>query len=338
LTLLLAEMSKDAIARLDSASTIALLPLSPLEEHGPHLPVGTDLFLSESLARALGDRIEAKWPGTAAVLLPLVPLGSQVVSGPGSVRIRQGALHDLLFDIVRSLSVSGFRYILLCSVHGGIGHVVAQEEVAERAGRELGIRVEPALSRVLIPFLTGRYLPAIEKKLGRQLSSADRTALRSDCHGGQWETGGMLAIRPDLVDEGYRSLPAVTFSNFLRLRASMTDSCARGLGYVGAPSMATIEYALAANDVLQEQAIARVDEMLHAPSFRPSHTPFYYWPGYRTRRRYTGNGIRRAAAIGFAAGAAVGIAGLIAAASNHNRNREPSGQDAGQDPTPQRDS
>jgi len=309
--LLLEEMAQGQVASLEFASTLVILPISPLEEHGPHLPVGTDVILSAWMARELGRAIEERWAGTSVVLCPCIPLGAMVVPGPGSVSTGQRAIHDLVFDFLRSLSRSGFRYVLLCNAHGGIGQIIALEEAAERAGRELGIRVEPALSRVIIPFLRGDYRQTIEERQGRKLSQEERDALVSDCHGGQWETGAMLLARPDLVGEHYANLPPVLTRSWFGLRNCMRASCAQGLGYVGAPSFASAEYARAAAEVMQEKVMEQVDAMLHHRVFRPSHTFFYYWPGYRTRKRYTGRQVRRIAMASLLVGAATGVAGAL---------------------------
>src|SRR5579872_758674 len=130
---LLEEMAQDQVASLDFNSTLVILPISPLEEHGPHLPVGTDLILASWLARQLGIAIEERWSGISVILCPCIPLGAMVVPGPGSVSTGQRAVHDLVFDFLRSLSRTGFRYCLLINAHGGIGQIVALEEAAERA-------------------------------------------------------------------------------------------------------------------------------------------------------------------------------------------------------------
>jgi len=313
LTVRLAELTQDGVAEAASARCVVLLPVSPLEEHGPHLPVGTDIFLSEALAERLGTRLEERWPDAQAVICPSLAIGSHVVPGPGSVAVRPRALRDSLVDYIGFLGRSGFRYFVICSGHAGMKHLVVLEEVAEACTR-VGLRTESALSRVVIPFLTGRCLPEIERRMGRSLTADERAALRFDVHGGQWETGAMLLARPDLVDACYRDLPHVAAQGWRQLKDCMMDSCARGLGYVGHPAGADTLYAEAAAEVMVDRVLASVDRMLHSGAFRPAHTPFYYSPRMRTQPVFGLTAVGRAMAWSAGAGAALGlVAGFLAA-------------------------
>ena len=309
---LLEEISHLRVSEIAAGAAVVIIPISPLEEHGPHLPIGTDLFISGELSRAIALKIEERWPDVTSVVAPMIPLGAQAVPGAGSVSARQATLRDVLFEFIRGLARSHFRYFVLVSAHGSVGHLVALEEVAEKARRELGVRVEPALSAIVVPFLTGRYLDDIEGRMGYPLPADQREAILSDCHAGQWETGAMLEMRPDLVGEEYLSLPPILFEGWLQVRDKMLQSCSQGLGYVGAPAFATRDYANAASETLQEKIIDRVDAMLHQNRFRPSHTPFYYWPAYRSGPVFRARWVIRALSTAFTAGAVLGIgAGAI---------------------------
>ena len=54
------ELTTFELDSLNRDKTVFLLPISPLEEHGPHLPLGTDLYLAESLAAGLARRLSKK--------------------------------------------------------------------------------------------------------------------------------------------------------------------------------------------------------------------------------------------------------------------------------------
>jgi creatinine amidohydrolase len=72
----LEEMSSPAIDALDRERTVALLTVSPLEEHGPHLPVGVDAFAARHFAETIAERLVAARPGWSVILLPTLHLGS----------------------------------------------------------------------------------------------------------------------------------------------------------------------------------------------------------------------------------------------------------------------
>src|SRR5205814_8122978 len=86
---LLEEMSMTALDALDRERALAVLTVSPLEEHGPHLPLGVDAFTARHFAREIADRLGAARPGWSAVLAPTLYLGWFTLDGVGTVNIRQ---------------------------------------------------------------------------------------------------------------------------------------------------------------------------------------------------------------------------------------------------------
>ncbi|PYO14721.1 MAG: creatininase, partial [Candidatus Rokuibacteriota bacterium] len=69
-------MSTPALDALDRARTVVVLTVSPLEEHGPHLPVGVDAIAARHFAEVLSERLTVTRPGWTALLAPTLPLGS----------------------------------------------------------------------------------------------------------------------------------------------------------------------------------------------------------------------------------------------------------------------
>ena len=67
----LEEMSTPALDALDRDQTVILLTVSPLEEHGPHLPVGVDAFAARHFAETIAERVVAGRPGWSAVLVSM---------------------------------------------------------------------------------------------------------------------------------------------------------------------------------------------------------------------------------------------------------------------------
>ena len=66
----LEELSTPQLDALDRDRTVVILPVSPLETHGPHLPVGVDAFTARHFAEAVAERVVATRPGWSALLAP----------------------------------------------------------------------------------------------------------------------------------------------------------------------------------------------------------------------------------------------------------------------------
>jgi creatinine amidohydrolase/Fe(II)-dependent formamide hydrolase-like protein len=216
------------------------------------------------------------------------------------VAVRQRAVRDVVVDYGSAFARAGFRHVLVCNGHGGPGHLVALEEAAAMVSRRHRIMMASFTGYLAWQFMRGRLLPRIEGALGRSLSPAERQAFSEDAHGGWWETSVMLALRPDLVDEGYRRLPPARYSLADRLRPNYAVRNG-GPGYVGHPALADPAFARATTQVLMDEASALVDGLLDR-RIRPSQrrSPFFAIPLFRT-------GFRRAAGVAaavLAAGAA----------------------------------
>jgi creatinine amidohydrolase len=278
----LEELSTQSLDRLDRSRTVVILTVSPLEEHGPHLPLGVDAFVGRHLAESVADHIVSSRPGWSVVLAPTLHLGTFTFNGVGTIRVRQRVVRDAVVDYGRSLARWGFRYVLVANGHGGPGHLVALEEAADLVSRRHSITMASLTGRLAWQFLRGGFLERIEQALGRPLSEAERRAFAEDAHGGLWETSVMLWLRPDLVDPGFRDLPPARYPLRRRLVPNypLRDG---GPGYVGHPALADPHFARAARTVLMGATVELVDGLLDGDMtpVRP-RSPFFTIPVFRT--------------------------------------------------------
>jgi creatinine amidohydrolase len=271
--------------------------VSPLETHGPHLPLGVDAFTARHFAEAVAERVVATRPGWSAVLAPTLHLGSFTFDTVGTVTVRQRVVRDAVVDYGRALARAGFRHVLVSNGHGGPGHLVALEEAAAIVSRRHSIMMASFTGHLAWEFLRGRLLPRIEAGLGRPLSARERQAFSEDAHGGWWETSIMLVLRPDLVDEGYRRLPAARYSLAERLVPNYPLRNG-GAGYVGHPALADPAFARVTTEVLMSEAMTVVDGLLDG-RLRPAQrrSPFFAIPFFRTNFRRIAGAIGAAAAV-----------------------------------------
>src|SRR5258706_11153182 len=168
-----------AIAR---GSTTVIVPLGAPEQHGPHLPPGTDTLL----AAALAERLASRLPG--ALIAPTLPVGcSDEHSGfPGLLSLDTATLAGVLTDCARRMRAWGLPRLVVLSAHGGHGDALAL--AAEWIGREL-----PGL-RLSIPGQL--YAASAVREIARR-EGIPLTAL--GLHAGEGETSQLLHVCPDLV-------------------------------------------------------------------------------------------------------------------------------------------
>lgn len=106
--------SLDFEKAVESCGGVGLIPIGVLEPHGPHLPLGTDMFA----AHAAACRAAEKEP---VIVFPAYPYGINHESAhlPGSVVIRRELVFALLENVCDEMARHGLTKIILLSGHGG---------------------------------------------------------------------------------------------------------------------------------------------------------------------------------------------------------------------------
>ena len=158
---------------------VVILPVAATEQHGRHLPTGTDAFILEGVLRAAmrsGSPIRG-------IVLPLQPIGWSIEHGdfPGTLSLDAECLVAAWLSLGRWIGRAGARRLLILNSHGGNSPVVSLAAMRMRA--ELGMLVAT----------TGW------EALARPNEMAPAGAAKQDWHAGWIETSVMLHLRPELV-------------------------------------------------------------------------------------------------------------------------------------------
>ena len=247
----LADLSFTRLDALDRKRTVVIFTASPLEEHGPHLPVGTDVIISEFFAQQLARRIVEAKPDWTVLIGPPLPLGASAFEQAGTLLARARTVRNAALDYGTALARQGFQYILLSNGHAGPRHVVALEEAAAIGTRRYDVRMLSLSGPVLWKVLRGGFTERLQPLLGRALTDGEREALRGDAHAGLWETALILLARPELVDESFSQLPPERFTLLDALRKHYPLRLGHQMGYIGSPAAATTEFGEAARPLLR---------------------------------------------------------------------------------------
>jgi creatinine amidohydrolase len=100
---------------------VVILPAGSTEQHGRHLPLETDAFLTESVCLELGRRAADR-----VLVLPTISYGLNMhhIDFPGTIHIEPETFIDFCLNITKSVAYHGFRKILLVNGHGSNGPLV----------------------------------------------------------------------------------------------------------------------------------------------------------------------------------------------------------------------
>lgn len=122
-----------------------LFPLGVIEEHGPHLPLGSDIYWSYCMCKMVKAKLQEM--GKESVIAPPYYWGVNYCTGgfPGSFSLKPETMQQVLFEIFENLKSFGFSEVYCFSYHGDSHHVKAIVEAIKRANSELNIRAKLVL-------------------------------------------------------------------------------------------------------------------------------------------------------------------------------------------------
>jgi len=185
-------------AARDRRQTV-IIPVGSLEEHGPHLPLGTDTFHALEVARRAARRQEV-------VIAPpcFYGLCRSTREHPGTVSISGDTLRALLRDLGREFHRQGLRNLVFISGHAGGTHMSAITEAGEALLEEL-----PEVKVAVVNLLD----------LLREVLTAQPGLVKTkgDGHAGEIETAIMLAAYPHLV-QGRAPAEWPSFPKYILIR------------------------------------------------------------------------------------------------------------------------
>jgi len=232
------------IDALNRERTMFILPIGMLEEHGPHLPIASDTFGVMFEAEGVATRVSRKLPHWNVVMMPPLHYGEtganeigDLFIHPGTYGIRHTTLRSLVADIGGQVAQNGFKWIFVLTGHGSPTNGVAVNDACDFVSEAFGV----SMLHVSGLFRADEQIQSRARAIAkRHFSDADIASFGLDVHGGVSETSVNLALRPSLVDPGYRTLPANSGQSFDELRAVALKPGWQG--YLSAPAKATAAY------------------------------------------------------------------------------------------------
>ena len=178
------EMTRPQVEQAIAAGVdTVIVTFGATEQHGLHLPMGTDSLwgevLGERVALALGDALVA--PGVR------IGCSQHHMAFAGSLTLSHETFVQTVMDICRALAHHGFRHLVLIPTHGGNFQPLAQAVA----------RLRPELPNTnLIAFTDLNALMDVAFNIGQTFGIAPGIV---GGHAGEFETSLMLALRPELV-------------------------------------------------------------------------------------------------------------------------------------------
>lgn len=180
-------LTSPELKKLAQQEAIVLIPVGSTEQHGPHLPVGTDNLLATHMAEFIASQLTKR--GTPCIVTPSIAVANSThhMNFSGSMTLSPATYIAVLKDYCRSVAAHGFRKIFILNGHGG--NIAPTQTAIIDINAELGFPV----------YFAG---------YSNGDSEAQRDILESQSHmihACECETSLMLSMDESLVDPMYKT-------------------------------------------------------------------------------------------------------------------------------------
>ena len=227
---------------------VVILPVGSTEAHGPHLPLATDVIISEEMSLRAAAKLAAL--GIETLVLPAIAYSVTDFSNDfaGTISIKKETAAAVIRDICTSLYKQGARLIAIANSHLEPEHIASINDAIEKVKQE-----------------TGRAVAFPDKRRRRWAATLSEEFRRGDCHAGSYETSLVMAVRPELVrDEIRQQLERVAISIAEKIKdgARTFTEAGGNQAYFGDPRAASREEGEAMYEALSDMIVTAVIEAL----------------------------------------------------------------------------
>ena len=182
---LLTECISNEVAEMDKRNTIVVLPVAAHEQHGSHLPIGTDALILEGVLAAFRRQAPADMD---ILVLPTVAVGksNEHMGFCGTLAYSMNTMIGIIRDTAGSITAHGFEKMVLFNSHGGNTDVL--NACARDLRDDFGLR----------PFVIDWWFTDFWADILKEIQESPRDGVFHAC---ELETSIVMALRPELVDE-----------------------------------------------------------------------------------------------------------------------------------------
>ena len=170
--------ASDFVEAVKKSEGVCIVPVGVIEKHGPHLPLGTDVYIVREISRRAADK-------EYCIVYPYYFVGQNfsAISQPGAITYSSEFMFEMLDETCREIARNGIKKIILVTMHSGnmsFLNYFCQEQM--ESPRDYVV-------------YAGR--PTGNAETQRKIREMRKTTAGE--HADELETSAMLVIRPDLV-------------------------------------------------------------------------------------------------------------------------------------------
>lgn len=226
---MLAYLNRMNWAELEALSdtVVYVLPISSLEQHGHHLPLGTDDFLLNIAVEALFNKASGRFKSNF-LFLPALHYGNshEHLDFPGTISLEVDTIRRIIEDILSTMKRHSIKHLLILNAHGG------NTPIFSAYGQEWAQKYDVLIYNV--NFFASSFFD--------DAANIIETPLSLDIHGGELETSILQCAMPEVVNSASLNKEQDVYSPIADYSIGwLSSKLSPGDGRLGASSKATQE-------------------------------------------------------------------------------------------------
>ncbi len=192
----------DFAKAVEKSEGVCIIPLGVIEKHGPHLPLGTDVFTSRQISIMAAEK-------EYCIVFPFYFVGQifEAKQQPGTIAYSADLLYKFLDETCMEISRNGIKKILLVNGHGGNNNFLlyfCQTQLAKQKD-----------------YVVYLFTPEVDAETQKVITSLRKS--NTGGHADESETSVMMVVRPDLVKLNQASTQSGEDQNRLKIKGAYTS-------------------------------------------------------------------------------------------------------------------
>lgn len=226
------------IKEIDKSKSIVFVVLAPIEEHGWHLPLATDLIEGNCWSKGAMEQIERN-NEVECYYLPAFPVASASVNEfYGSIHFSMKTTYDVTYGILESVRCMGFVNVVVIASHADPQHQIAVEKAVRKINKKHGICAFAPMGQIFMG-------QGVKEPEALEFFEKEHP---NDFHAGWVETSSMLAISDNLVSDSYKDVPDSDITDRDMIFKKKQINAMGQYGHLGAPRYASKDVGKMLND------------------------------------------------------------------------------------------
>ena len=282
-------MTWSEIRDIDKTRSMVFVVLAPIEEHGRHLPLATDIIEGEYWSRGAMKELEQRC-GIDCYYLPSFPVAAASVNEfYGSVHFSMKTTYEVAYAVLESVCFMGFVNIVVIASHADPQHQIAVEKAVRKLNKRNGVCAIAPMGQIFM---------GVSAKRPERLEKMEKEHA-NDFHAGWIETSCLLDIDAVCVREGYQQMPDSHITDKDMISAKKQLAAMGEYGYLGAPRYSSAQLGKDLNDNCIDAVCDAAEKFFRRKGYRkyshyrlydilPLHIGFFGIAGRVRRKKVTG--------------------------------------------------